>query len=56
MAGKRVRLMLDASERGDAERQHQADQAGAGVHGNGIEGLDANRHTGDREQAAAEQD
>ena len=27
-----VRLLLDAPERRDAERQHQADQAGAGVH------------------------
>ena len=56
VAGQRVRLVLDAPERGDAERQHQADQAGAGVHGDGAEGLGADRHAADREQAAPEQE
>ena len=39
LADQGARLVLDPSERGDAERQHQADQAGAGVQGDGAERL-----------------
>ena len=55
LADQRARLVLDPSERGDAKRQDQADQAGAGVQRHRVEQLKTGRERRDRQHAAAEQ-
>jgi hypothetical protein len=55
LADQRARLVLDPPERGDSERQDQADQTRAGVQGHRAEQLKTGRESGDRQDRADEQ-